>query len=184
MRKNAQLAPENDPLAGLSAMPELGGGGTDALNAPSGASQGAPPAQPKEKVYKGLSSPEDIMSDFQLSEALQEQYADADLASKIWQLYGGDSLGLNALPNKVGEWPIDDSGKNNDPKFTEIRFNDTEDDINRYKRLAQGYTIKDIFNNEAEIQRLITYTISTIQKGAKQPQANTVSWYKHAQNKL
>jgi hypothetical protein len=178
MKKQAQLAPANDPLAGLGALPELGADPNAPVSPPMPT---AAPTTP-EKKYKGLSSPEDVFNDFNLSEALAEQYADEDLSMKIWQLYGGDSLGLNAIPGKAGEWPKT-TQDNVSPEFVDGQFNATEEDSQRYKRLAEGYTIKDIFPSESEIARLISYTISTMQKANKQPQAQTCSWYRYAQNK-
>jgi hypothetical protein len=185
MKKHAQALPGQDPLAGM--MDSMGGdpsglGATPPMDVNAPSVPEAPP-QPPVQVYKGLSSPEDIMTDFNIQEKLKDQYSDEDLAHQIWQLYGGDSIGLNALPGKTGEWPKEEPSVS-DEKLTENQHKITESPENRYKRLAQGFNIKDIFQDEADIQRLITYTVSTMQKASKQPQAQNVSWYRYARKNL
>ena len=179
--------PPLDPLAGLGGMGGPGGI-PPALNAAPGGAPATPPTTPptppggagapqQEGAFKGLTSPEDVMNDFNIQEALTEQFDTEQLANQIWKLYGGDSVGIDSLPGKIGTWPEfpDESVKQDE---IDKRHKDTQDPESRYKRLAKGYTIKDIFNNEGEIKRLITYTVETMQKKPKS--FTRASWYKFA----
>ena len=154
--------PAPDPLAGLGGLgsPTLTPPGAPAPEAPTGSPTLTPP------VFKGLTSPEDVINDFNRQSALSEDFDHDQLANQIWQLYGGDSLGIDALPGKVGTWPeFPDEGAK--PEYIEAKYKSTEKPSLRHKRLAEGYTIKDIFDNEEEIKRLITYTVETMQKKPK-----------------
>jgi len=132
-----------DPMAQMGAYPTAAPG------------TGEPPEEPKK--YVGLSNPEDILKDYGLEEKFKDGTENETMAKEIWEMYGGDpEMKSDSIP---GEWP-EEEPKNMSQQVIDQKFEETEK--SRYKRLADGTTIEDVFSGgDGDILRYISWYASS-----------------------
>jgi len=169
------------PPPGGGGLPPLPGGGGDG----SPAAPGAPADDPNDSskiFYKALSTPQDIVNDYNLVRALNTGKSADEIAQDIWVSYGGDKDGLHVDGWKTGVRDPNEDVKKKDPKKMDQENKITKDA--KWKRLERGKNITDIFHDQMQVYKLVlNFTSSEIK--AKKPAASVLkfkSWYRYAQN--